>query len=155
MKLQPSISLADLASADITDGTLVKVNNLLGFAAKPSMGGRVFVYFDAAKGRFEFSTSIQGLTALSYGTDLTLRPDLQSFDSTIAIGHTSKMEIVSMSGKFGVIAHLQHQQIRFYDFESGRLTPWAGMSVAEGFTKWQLGVERGRDEFIVLMQPIG
>jgi hypothetical protein len=155
MKLQPSISCADLASGDIADGSLVQTNNLLGFAAKTSVGERVLVYLDAGKSRFEFEASTEGLTALSYGTDLTLRPCLESFDPTLPIGQPSRMEMVFLRSKLGVIVHLPLMQIRFYDFESGRLTPWSGQSVAQGFKKWRLGIERGRDEFIVLMQSGG
>ena len=153
MKLQPSISVADLASTEaIADGSLVRVNSLFGFAANTSKGERVFVYLDAEKSRFEFEASTEGHTALSYGADLTLRPDLESFDPTLAIGHTSKMEMISMGGQFGLIAHLPLQQIRFYAFESGRLMPWAGRSVTHGFKKWDLGVELGKDQFIPLLQ---
>ena len=152
MKLQPSISLADFASTDLVDGALVLVNGLLGFCAKATNGGRAFVYLDAEKARFEFSSLIDGLMALSYGADLALRPDLGSFDPALAIGHTSKMEMVSAGGKFGLIVHLPHNTIRFYDFDYGRLTPWAGPSVAPGFTNWELRVERGKDEFFTLLR---
>jgi hypothetical protein len=147
----PPISTCLLSA--VAPGSIIRVRDEIGFCAfNPSdpQRTRMLVSLRAADSpSFHYSVPGAHETVLSFGQDLILRPNFETYDGELVRSEDSKAELFMVDGDPKIIVHLPRpdRAVRLLDLKSGELSSLTGVRAATGFLEWSAGISTKRGRF--------